>query len=1066
MRLVLRRARTVKGLLLAATGATLIAAALLTGLAGYSRQVVEAGAASAIDSSAPEERSVLVRGSAGGSAETLRQRDTALRTQVEPGLAGLPTTVSAAGYAAGRQLAGPVGKAVPDADGVVFASVVFLDDLAEHAELSSGSWPRPGADPVQTTLAEPVATILGVEVGDRIPVTDRVTGRVSDLVVAGIWHPRDPKAGYWRLSPEVTDGNAPQSSTYGPLAVDRTDFLQHFAANASAAWIVEPRLTGASVAELSRLADTVRKLNSELPKSTGLGTSGIVTTAVDRLAERLERANLVGQSALVTPMLLVIVLGGYALVLVAVLLVEQRRGENSLLRARGAARNQLAGLAVREATLVVLPAALIAPLLATEGLHLVDRIPMLAEVGLRFEATPQPLSWLVALLAAAGCALAIVGPSLRRSGTYVAELASRSRPSRRAIAQRAGLDLALIALAVLGWFQLRQYSSPLSGARSTGQLGIDPLLAATPTLGVLAGAVLALRVLPPITRLAERYVDRKPWTATILGTWQAGRRPHAGPVLLLALAVAVSTLAWCLASTSERSLVDQASHEVGTDLRLVETTGLPTADRTPQVTGLPGARTALPVLRDDLRLGPMAEPGSLVAIDTVAGADLIRFRDDLVDGGSPADLLRQVGRQRVAAPYVELPPDTRQLSGVVRTTIDNTPLSNEVRTDAVFVQPNGDYLRVPLGTSRDDRPLRFTVDLPAGAAPARLAGFTADAIGFNGTRLDWALSQLRVGSGPTAGPPLDLTAGGGWRTADRFNRESLASAGAGALTAQYAFQTAAGSWGASPMHLALARVADTGPVPVLATPAALAALRLKIGDTTGLTLGPADVGVTIVGTAESIPGETEPAAILADLPSLANRYFHNFGTVRSPEEWWVATDPGQHAATARAAAELGGLRVVDRQALADQLDPYGVGARGALFAAALGALLLAAVGIAVDVSATARRRVNELAVLHTLGAGHRLLARSLIAEQSFLSGIGVLVGLGVGVGVAATMAPLVILTPSADRPSPPPLLAVDWPPVVATTIGLLLLALLLSGLVATTLRQRLVAAQLRIGDDR
>ena len=77
-----------------------------------------------------------------------------------------------------------------------------------------------------------------------------------------------------------------------------------------------------------------------------------------------------------------------------------------------------------------------------------------------------------------------------------------------------------------------------------------------------------------------------------------------------------------------------------------------------------------------------------------------------------------------------------------------------------------------------------------------------------------------------------------------------------------------------------------------------------------------------------------------------------------------------------------------------------------------------------------------------------------------------LVGLGVGVAVAATMAPLVILTPSADRPSPPPLLSVDWPPVVGTTVGLLLLALLLSGLVATTLRQRLVAAQLRIGDDR
>jgi ABC-type antimicrobial peptide transport system permease subunit len=142
-----------------------------------------------------------------------------------------------------------------------------------------------------------------------------------------------------------------------------------------------------------------------------------------------------------------------------------------------------------------------------------------------------------------------------------------------------------------------------------------------------------------------------------------------------------------------------------------------------------------------------------------------------------------------------------------------------------------------------------------------------------------------------------------------------------------------------------------------------------------------------------------------------------------------------------------------------------VGARAALFATALGAILLAGVGVGVDVRATARRRVNELAVLHTLGAGPRLLARSLIAEQGFLAGIGVLVGVLVGIGVAATMAPLVILTPSAARPVPAPLLEVAWLPVAATAAGLLLLALALSGLIATTMRQRLAAAQLRIGAD-
>ncbi|MEV1147722.1 FtsX-like permease family protein, partial [Micromonospora sp. NPDC049799] len=122
--------------------------------------------------------------------------------------------------------------------------------------------------------------------------------------------------------------------------------------------------------------------------------------------------------------------------------------------------------------------------------------------------------------------------------------------------------------------------------------------------------------------------------------------------------------------------------------------------------------------------------------------------------------------------------------------------------------------------------------------------------------------------------------------------------------------------------------------------------------------------------------------------------------------------------------------------------------------------------VAVDVSATARRRATELAVLHTLGAGHRLVARSLLAEQAFLAGLGVLVGLVVGIGVAATMAPLVILTPSADRPTPEPVLHVDWGPVAATCVGLLLLALTFSASLSATMRRRLTATQLRIGEDR
>ncbi|WP_422772670.1 FtsX-like permease family protein [Plantactinospora sp. WMMC1484] len=1076
MRLVFRRARAAKSLLLAATGATLIATALLTGLAGYSREVVDSGTERAVAAASQEERSILVRGTAGGTRAELTARDTAVRARFADGLGRVPVTVAGAGYATGRQFSGRTGNAVPDAQGLVFARVVFLDDLPGHARLTGGEWPRPGERPVQAALAEPVARILGAGVGDLIPITDRVTDRVTEVRVTGIWKPRDAGDPYWRLVPEVTDGVASGSATYGPLVVDRADFLDHFVGNASAGWVVEPDLSSATIASLARLGEAADRVGASLPAETGLGSSGLVSTELGQLVQRLDRAGLVGRSALVTPMLLVVVLGGYALLLVAVLLTEQRRGEAALLRARGAGRGQLAGLAGREALLVVLPAAVLSPPLATELVRLADRTPVLAAAALHLNPRLDARTWLVAALAALGCALAMLGPALRRGGSYVAELASRSRPSRRTIAQRAGMDVALVALAVLGWLQLRQYSSPLAGARPDGALGIDPLLAATPTVGVLAGAVLALRGLPPMARLAERYVDRRSWTGTMLGMWQAGRRPHAGPVLLLALAVAVGTLAWCLAATSERSLSDQADHQVGADLRLVEASGVAPPARAGQLAGLPGTERILPAWRDAPRLGTEGVQAGMVALDTADADRVVRLRDDLVDGDA-AGLFAGMTAARVGAPIVALPPGTRRLTGTISTVGTGGFTPSAVRTAAILAEPHGGHVRVALGASQDGRPLRFDVELPddgfdvelpGDGPPPALAGFVVDTLGPAGYVVDWRLSGLRAAPADGTGTPVPLAGGGHWQAVDRSGNSDPATAGRSGLDVRY--QVPASSWPGvnSPVSFAVAAARHAGAVPMVATPEALAGLRMGVGEQSVLVLGGGAVQVQVTGTVAALPGAPESAGLLVDLPSLSTVLFHERGIVAAPEEWWLATRPDGHGAAAEAAAGLGGLRVADRVAVAGRsgTDPYGVGARAALFAAALGALLLAAVGITVDVRANARRRVTELAVLHTLGAGPRLLARSLLVEQAFLAGIGVLVGLGVGIAVAATMAPLVILTPSAERPVPAPLLDIAWLPAGGTAAVLLALALALSGLTAATMRSRLAAAQLRIGEDR
>ncbi|GAB3840636.1 ABC transporter permease [Micromonospora andamanensis] len=818
-----------------------------------------------------------------------------------------------------------------------------------------------GASPVQTAIAEVAATTLRVGVGDRIPITDGLSGRVTEVVVAGVFTPVDPDAAYWRLAPETATGSLPQAATYGPMTVSRDDFDAHFLANASAGWLVEPDLAGVGPTALDRLADAAARITTSTPAEAGLGESAVVTSDLVALVRRLQQATLVGRSALVTPMLLVVVLGGYALLLVAILLTEHRRGETALLRARGAARWQVAGLTAREATFVVLPAVVLAPPLVVELLGLAGRIPGLAAVSFRPDLSADPTVWLVAGLAAVGCAVAMIGPSLRRGDSYVADLASRSRPSRRGMVQRAGLDVLLVGLALLSWYQLSRYSSPLSRSRG-GELGVDPLLAAAPTLGVLAGAVLALRLLPVLVRLAERWVDRRPWTAVMLGTWQAGRRPHAGPVLLLALAVAVGTLAWSLAGTSQRSLDDQAAHRVGADLRLTEAKGAAPDGRADQLAALPGARAVLPAWREPVRLGSGTEPATMVAVDAGTADGVLRLRSDLA-GGSTDRLLAGLATARVQAPETLLPAGTRRLTGQLRTRGGDGDNGTRIRHELVLSDARGEHRRVLLGsTGWGGEPLGFSVELPASDEPWRLAGFTADTLGAPRLSLDWRLSDLRASPDSTTGTPVDLATDGAWQLVDRAGAATAATVSGTTLAGRYERDIPAGWFARStPVQLAVTRPAGTNQVPVIATGAALDLLHVDVGAQTRLFLGGAEVDVVVVDRVAALPGDVRDAALLVDLPSLRTRLFHERGIVRVPQEWWVAARPGAAAQVAGAAAALDGLTVLDRQDVADELarDPFGVGARGALFIAALAAVLLAAVGVAVDVSATARRRARN-----------------------------------------------------------------------------------------------------------
>src|ERR1035438_4385345 len=114
----------------------------------------------------------------------------------------------------------------------------------------------------------------------------------------------------------------------------------------------------------------------------------------------------------------------------------------------------------------------------------------LGRAGIRLAG--QPGIWPNALGAAIAVTL-IAAASLLAPGLTPSPGAARTRRGRQAMmAGRAGLDIALVVLAVLAGWQLRHYSAASDG----GTTGIDPVLALAPALALAAGSVATLRLLP------------------------------------------------------------------------------------------------------------------------------------------------------------------------------------------------------------------------------------------------------------------------------------------------------------------------------------------------------------------------------------------------------------------------------------------------------------------------------------------------------------------------------------------------------------------------------------------
>ncbi|MEW2618915.1 FtsX-like permease family protein [Streptomyces sp. NPDC048106] len=1055
---VFARARAHRLLLGAALLTVVLTTTVLATLTAYAGAIGDAAVRHALaDPGTAADAALIVK--ADVPPDERAAADRAVREEAGRAFDGLPLTVRtlrrSGPYALPASLRPPAHRS-GDPDLTYLAA---LDRT--RLRLTEGRSPRPAGSggTIEVALPGTAARLLRLRPGDRLTLPDRLGGPALRVRISGLYRPVSATAPYWRLDDLLGRGVKESGfTTYGPLLADPSVFTGGRVSAGTTAWLASADFAGMTTGRIGRLRTAARAGGTALRARAELHGATTVRTGLPEALDRIDRSLLVARSTLLIAALQLVVLAGYALLRVARLLGSERAAETGLLRARGASGARLALLAAAEALLLVLPAAVLAPLLSTPLARVLAAHGPLSRLGLHLTlpVTGRPAVWLVAVVVSSGCAvaMAVMGGGAR------AVAPRRARSGALPASVRAGADLALLAVAAVAYAESRREGAGGVAADRSGALGVDPLLVAAPALALLAGTVLTLRLLPSVARPAERWAARGRGLSMALAALRFSRRTArgAGPVPLLVLTVALGVLALGQAASWHRSQDDQADFRAGAPVRLTAA-GAGGLGSTDGYARLPHVRAAAPAFRAEQPLSG-DRTATVLALDTRRAADAVLLRPDLADTPTRPLLARVASDGSPAGTRV--PAGT---AGLRLTATLGSSAGPGLDTDVTVTLTDayGVSYRMPFGQlPADGRPHTLRLDVSAARGALTLTGLQLELIqppararhrlvlsGLTATGADGRAHGLALPARWTTA----ADAGGDAvpNSATSPTRPRLAGTRPPTFTYGTGYLPAADEWRVASVTIRL-QVPQPAPaaIPALVTDRYLASADARPGQRVDLMLAGHPVPIRIVRAVRALPTTGDDGgAVLLDLRAL-NRFLQSrYGDGAPPTEWWLATGDARHVASAlRALPDIDPAQVVVRDEIAARLrdDPFGAGPAAACTATAVAAAVLAALGFAVGAAATRRAREAESAVLHALGAPRRRLTRAVAAEQTVLVALALGLGLALGTAVAHAVLPLITLTADATRPAPPLLVRLPL-----LQVGLLLVAVAALPLALTAL---------------
>jgi|GEM_PF-765334 len=392
----------------------------------------------------------------------------------------------------------PDGTAIV-VDEEAYFRVWSFDELETTVNVVEGRFPRYlEPDPFnlafqeqEVAIGREAAAAMGITVGDEL----RTAGGDLHLLVVGLLEPQDPAAERWFGDPapfgieRVERGNQPDLvnlSLLVPMLTMRNTF-----AGSNEYWRA---LTDVSTLNMANVAQVRGDLMEIQSRWEGLVLDSSLLAMIDAHLRDLETAEvsvflLAGQSFLFVL---------YTITIASSFVLDRTRSELATMADRGVNGGQLTGIFAVEAGLLAFVIALPAgPLLARLLLQVWSGETLPAQVPMG--------SWGLALAAAlfGWLALVLSVAWAMRHGSTLSWQQAQARPGQRTNWQRAYVDVFLLALAGLIYWQLNETGTFINIGRGETDAGLaDPLLLLGPTLFLLAIALLFLRFFPLLLRLA------------------------------------------------------------------------------------------------------------------------------------------------------------------------------------------------------------------------------------------------------------------------------------------------------------------------------------------------------------------------------------------------------------------------------------------------------------------------------------------------------------------------------------------------------------------------------------